>query len=507
MVSCSPGPSDEVTFDHVVVILSDDHTSTAAGCYGNAIIRTPNIDRIAEEGVRFENAYSNAPICSASRQSLLTGQYPHATGVSLLFTPFNDSRNYTVAEHLREHGFATAMVGKTHWNDWVYYNYWDQWPDFGFDTVITSGDWRQHLRQHPPEPLPPGLPTRANTPHEENTAWQKNARMLPAPYRDEDSQGTYLAGRAIDFIRTHQNGRFFLWLSFHEPHAPFSFPVEYAGLYDPDSVPLAMGGPEDERWIPEIFRDLSEEEKRGIIASYYTSVEYMDKNVGLILDELERSGLEDRTLVVYLGDQGYLLNEHNRFEKHTMWAESIKAPLLIKGRGYRPGSLVEEPVEFVDLAPTLYEALGIPEYEGLHGESLLPLIAGAEDKGGNYAFAEYLEDNMAMVASREWKYFFTTGKRDLGLGYATGYGPSGVRHSLYHLDQDPGESTNLAYREEYQSLLDSLQQVMLDRFMATHPQAGEVPEGLNTIGKLIWFCEPRDVGEEPGGELQRIFEP
>lgn len=507
LVSCGREPAGNQAFDHVVVIISDDHSITAAGCYGNTIIRTPNIDRIAREGVRFENAYSNAPICSASRQSLLTGRYPHATGVTLLFTPFNDTRNYTVAEHLREHGFATAMVGKTHWNDWIYYNYWDRWPDFGFDTVITAAHWRNHLRQHPPEPLPPDLPTRANATHEENTAWQKNAPVLPAPYRDKDSQGTWLAGRAIDFIRNHSGSRFFLWLAFHEPHAPFSFPVEYSGRYSPDEVPLAQGGAEDERWIPEIFRHLTDQERRGIIASYYTSVEYMDKNVGLILDELERSGLDDRTLVVYLSDQGYLLNEHGRFEKHTMWAESVQAPLLLRGKGYRPGRVVVEPVEFVDLVPTLYEALGIPEYEGLQGESLLPLLSGAEEKGGNYVFAEYLEDNMAMVASRQWKYVFTTGKRDLGLGYATGYGPPGVRHSLYDLKNDSRETTNLAYREEYTGMVDSLQQVMLERFMVTHPRAGEVPEGLNLTGKLIWFCEPRDVGEEPGSELQRIFEP
>lgn len=184
LVSCGREPAGNQAFDHVVVIISDDHSITAAGCYGNTFIRTPNIDRIAREGVRFENAYSNAPICSASRQSLLTGRYPHATGVTLLFTPFNDTRNYTVAEHLREHGFATAMVGKTHWNDWIYYNYWDRWPDFGFDTVMTAAHWRNHLRQHPPEPLPPDLPTRANATHEENTAWQKNAPMLPAPYRE-----------------------------------------------------------------------------------------------------------------------------------------------------------------------------------------------------------------------------------------------------------------------------------------------------------------------------------
>ena len=504
---CGHGSVTEPLFRNVVVIISDDHAATVAGCYGNPVIRTPNIDRIAATGTRFANAYANAPICSASRQSLLTGKYPHASGVNLLFTPFNDDMNHTVAEHLQAHGIATGMFGKTHWNDWVYWNYWEEWPTYGFDTVVTSGDWQAWLKRHPPDPLGGGIPTRANTPARNDILWQKNADMLPVPYRDAESQGTFLASRAIDFMRAHGEERFFLWLAFHEPHAPFSFPVEYAGKYHPDSVLLPGGSPEDARWIPEIFRDLTEKQKRGIVASYYTSVEYMDKNVGMVLDELDASGLGEQTLVVYLSDQGYLLNEHRRFEKHTMWAESIKAPLVFSGKGLSGGTVSEEVVELVDLVPTLCEALGVGTFEGLQGESLLPLLTGSGAHVREYAFAEYLEDNMAMVASRQWKYVFTTGKRDLGLGYATGKGPSGVVHMLYDLERDPRETTNLAYRDEYRTMVDSLQGVMLQRFMETHPMACYVPSGLNTTGKLIWFCEPTDVGDDTGsGEPDRIFE-
>ncbi|MDX1268235.1 MAG: sulfatase-like hydrolase/transferase, partial [Oceanisphaera sp.] len=108
-------------------------------------------------------------------------------------------------------------------------------------------DWRNKLRAHPPRRVPDGIATRQNTPHEENILWQKNAGMLPAAYYDEDSDGTFLARSAARFIRTHAQERFFLWLAFHEPHAPFNFPVEYAGSYDPDSVPLPQGSLEDQR--------------------------------------------------------------------------------------------------------------------------------------------------------------------------------------------------------------------------------------------------------------------
>ncbi|MDZ7606003.1 MAG: sulfatase-like hydrolase/transferase [Cyclobacteriaceae bacterium] len=105
------------TIRNVVVILADDHARHVSGLYGNPIIQTPNIDKLAIEGITFHNAYCNAPICSASRQSLLTGKYPHATGVNLLFTPFPDEGNITIAEHLRLYNYKTAIIGKTHWNN------------------------------------------------------------------------------------------------------------------------------------------------------------------------------------------------------------------------------------------------------------------------------------------------------------------------------------------------------------------------------------------------------
>lgn len=506
LASCQPKDIPQAAFKNVVVVISDDHSSRTVGSYGNALIRTPNIDRLAGEGVQFNRAYCNAPICSASRQSLLTGRYPHATGVNLLFTPFNDDLNYTMAEHFQSHGLATAMIGKTHWNDWIYYNYWDEWPTFGFDTVITRAQWKAQLETDPPDPLPPGVATRANAGHEDGIPWLKNAAMLPVPYRDKDSEGTFLAENAIRFMRAHQEEGFFVWLAFHEPHAPFAFPLEYAASYDPSQLPLPVGSEEDQRWVPEIFRDLSEEERRGIIASYYTSVEYMDKNLGLVLDELEQSGLQEQTLVVYLSDHGYLLNDHSRFEKHSMWAEAVEAPLVFSGSGLARNLQSQQLVEFVDLAPTLYDALGLPAPEGLQGHSLMPLLRGQDAELREHAFTTYLEDNMAMVASREWKYIFTTGKRDLGLGYATGKGPSGVVHMLYDLKQDPAESKNLAYDPAHAPRVDRMQKVMLQRFMDTHPMAAYVPSGLNTTGKLIWFCEPGDIGEEPGSDLQRIFE-
>ena len=498
----------EPVYRNVVFIVSDDHSPKVVGAFGNPLIRTPNLDRLAAQGTLFTRAYANSPICSASRQSMMTAKYPHATGVNLLFTPFPDHGNVTVAEYLREQGFKTALVGKTHFSDFVFTELYKDGkrPDHGWDFLIDRKEHQAHLRQHPPRPVAAHIPTRASVPASDAAAWTKNAAMLPEPFHDQDSEGTFLARWAADFIRQNKDGRFCLWVAFHEPHAPFSFPVEYAGRYKPEQVPLPTGSPEDDRWVPLQFKDLTEQERRGIIASYYTSVEYLDKNVGLVLEALRESGLEENTLVVFNGDQGYLLNEHKRFEKHTFWEESIRAPLIIKGK-----SVLQQKsdalVEFIDLVPTVVEALGFRPHPDFMGRSLLPLLRGERKEHRERVFAEYLQDDKAMVADKEWKYIFTTGKYDLDIGYETGFGPSGIYHRLYNLQQDPQETTNLAYDPAHRGKVAELQEAMLTTFKETHPDADRLPPELNQLGQLVWFCQPRDIGAHYQEKPIRYFVP
>jgi len=492
---------------NIVVIIGDDHSYEVTGCYGNNIIQTPNLDRLAREGVLFENVYTNSPICSASRQSLLTGKYPHATGVNLLFTPFNDRINTTIAEHLREHGYQTGLIGKTHFNNWIWYPLYEHGlPNHGFDQMIEGDDYRNYLVNTEVEEIPEALLT-WNLRDAQNIAYKKNAPMLPQPCYDKNCEGTYFANQAVEFMTNNKNKSFFLWVAFHEPHAPFNFPIEYSGKYDPEQIPVPQGSPEDDRWLPLIFKDITEEEKKGIIASYYTSVEYMDKNIGIVLDGLEQQGLEENTMVIYLSDQGYLLNDHKRFEKHTLWEESIKSPMIIRGGNHFLSNVrTDALVEFVDVVPTIIETLGIKPLLSAQGESFLPVLLNEGQQHKSFVFAEFLEDNKAMVASKEWKYIFTTGKKDLDMGHQTGYPAPGIYHRLYDLKNDPEETTNLAYDIKYENLITGYQQEMIKTFLQTHPYVDELPLGLSDIGKLVWFCEPRDVGAQPGGFPYRIFE-
>ncbi len=503
-------PPEKLTHHkNVVVIVGDDHAYTALGAYGNEVINTPNLDELAARGAMFTNAYSSSPLCSASRQSLLTGKYPHSTGVNLLFSPFNDKTNTTIAEHLKDENFATALVGKAHFNSHVWWDlYANGLPKFGFDTLVGQQEYRKWRGLHPADPVPENIRTFKDPSTFQKKIARMNPETLPQPCYDKDCSGTFLAESAIRFMEENRENRFFLWLAFNQPHAPFSFPVEYAGKYKPEDITLPQGGDEDDRWIPERFKGFSEENIKGIIASYYTSVEYMDKNVGLVIDALKEKGLYDETLIIYLGDQGYLLYDHKRFEKHTMWKESIKSPLIIAGnKNIAQNQSFNELIEFIDVAPFICEVLGVEPMEEAQGKSFYGLLTGSSYKEKDFVFAEFLEDNKAMVANRKWKYIFSTGKRDLGQGYTTGLGPSGIIHRLYDLENDPAETTNLAYKSMHTDRVSTMKEVMIQRFLETHPYADEMPDKLTIDGKLVWLCEPRDAGAEYGGLPLKTFYP
>ena len=224
-----------------------------------------------------------------------------------------------------------------------------------------------------------------------------------------------------------------------------------------------------------------------------------------MVNALKEKGLDDNTLIIYVGDQGYLLFDHKRFEKHTMWAPSIKSPLIIAGADHiHTGVKHPELIELIDIAPTICDALGLPAMPESEGKSFYPLLTDSPYQEKDYVFAEYLEDNKAMVANNKWKYVFTSGKRDLGQGYATGYGASGIVHRLYDLEDDPDETKNLASNQRYHDILLKMKVAMLDRFLDSHPEAPQVPDQLTLDGKLVWFCEPRDIGAEFGGFPLRI---
>ena len=499
-LACAPqGGPDQPLIRNVLVISSDDHAAYAVGAYGNTVIRTPNLDRLAAQGVRFESAYVNCPFCTPSRQSLITGKYPHSCGVTLLQTPLAEEQ-VTIADHLREFGFKTAAIGKMHFNSDLKHGFDYRVDAKEHDSFLAENPARKPPAEQPFKPVwrPFRVPAREwlNASRLPGTGYPRPGDPENQGLYDHDFQSTFYVRQAIDFMSRNRDERMCVWLSFYEPHSPFNFPVEFAAKYDPSEIELPATSPEDARWVPSIFRDLTDNDKRGIVASYYNSVEYVDTNVGRMLDALEESGLDDSTLVVYISDHGYLLGHHGRFEKHMMWEEIVRVPLIIRHPQIAPRA-ESALVEMVDLTPTILEILDVPSLDGLDGRSLLGLLRGDTEEHRDVVFSEYLHDNKAMVRTDRWKYVFTAGKEDLTLGYETGHGPSGRDQRLYDMGEDPREFNDLADNPESMTVLREMQAKMLDVFLRTDPRAPDVPNELAIEEKLEWFLEPPEASLPP----------
>src|SRR6185369_8545416 len=333
-------------------LIADDHAGYVLGADGNKLARTPNIDRLASQGTRFAGNYCNSPVCTPSRQSFLSGQMPCSAGVTVLTTPLSEEKP-TIAKQLRQAGYRTAVFGKMHFNR-------PSHPGMhGFDSLVVDGDTNKAYGEHmKPEPAPANLKVKPRwQPFKDPARIWLNAEKLPYGRYEKDMTGTFIAQEGCRFLEENKNDPFALWVSFHEPHSPYDFPIEYRDRFDPARFVAPRVGPEDAWQIPLIFRDLSDAEKRGIIAAYYTSVSFLDRNIGIVLDKLRELQLEQDTLVVYIADHGYSLGQHGRFEKHCCYNPALRVPLIMRFPGRIKRGVVHDFTESIDVAPTVRDLL------------------------------------------------------------------------------------------------------------------------------------------------------
>jgi choline-sulfatase len=481
----TPAFSAEVRRPNVLWICADDHAPYVCGAYGNKVVRTPNLDRLAAEGMRFDRAFCNSPVCTASRQSFFTGRYPRTLGVTLLQTPLPDGTP-TLARMLRAAGYDTAAIGKMHFNSNLTH---------GFDLRIDLPQHARWLKERGAKRLPAGVAVQPPwRPFRDPARVWLNSACLPFGAVDEDMAGTYFAREAERYLAERRGQPFFLMVSFYEPHSPFRFPVEYRGRHRPECFAVPKVGPEDDWQVPHIFRGLTDGEKQGILAAYYTSAEFMDKNVGLALEALRRAGHERDTLVVYTGDHGYMLGQHGRFEKHCCYEPAVRAPLVMR----LPGRIEAKRstaalVEFIDVLPTVLGLCGVAVPEGVQGRSLVPLLDGKTEKHREHVVAEYSENEEAMVRTARWKLIYCTGKRERKDGYTTGRPLPGRTLRLYDLDNDPEEMTNLADKPEHRRLVDDLTRRLAEHMRRTAREPELVPK-TDDVHVILEHClPPRDV--------------
>ncbi|HZT37761.1 MAG TPA: sulfatase-like hydrolase/transferase [Bryobacteraceae bacterium] len=467
-------------------LIADDHAGYVLGCDGNPLARTPNIDVLASQGVRFSQHYCNSPVCTPSRQSLFTGQLPHAAGVTRLPTPLAQDKP-TLAKQFLKAGYKTAVFGKMHFIRRGV-------PGMhGLEIACTEDvltrEWQQQVK---PRPIPPEIRTKPPwKPLKDPARVWLNADKLPYPRYDADMRASFQVRLVDNFLETHRDKPFALWVSFLEPHSPYDFPIEYRDKYSPSEFRVPEVGPEDDWQIPLIFRDLAAADKRGIIAAYYTSVEFLDRNIGLVLRKLRELNLEDNTFVVYTADHGYDLGQHGRFEKHCGYDPALRVPLIIRYPGRVQPGIVQAMTEHVDLSSTICDMMELDPLPVEHGRSLRPYLERRRIEPREQIFSEYLENEEAYIRTERWKFIYCSGRRARRDGYVVIDPTPGRYKVLFDLKADSGEFHNVA--KQHPDVVEQLERVMLERFRATHPDAPNEPRGLTSEEALDWYVRPRDA--------------
>jgi choline-sulfatase len=366
----------------------------------------------------------------------------------------------------------------------------------GFDVAMTEGEvakaWNQGVK---PKALPEGTKVKPQwRPFKDPASIWLNSEKLPFGRYYDDMRGTFIARQGVQYLQEHKDDPFALWVSFQEPHSPYDFPLEDKDRFDPARFPVPRVGPEDAWQIPIIFRNLNDEQKRGIIAAYYTSVAFLDRNIGVVLDELRRLKLENDTYVVYLPDHGYSLGQHGRFEKHCGYDPALRVPLIMRWPGRIQRGVVRDFTESIDVSATILDMLGVDPLPVQHGRSLRPYLEGKRpQQRRDHIFSQYLENEEVFIRTAERKLIFCSGKRKRTDGYEIDNPTPGRYVRLYDLKNDPGEFTDIAKKEP--ETVKRLEALALERYKATHPEAAQCPQGASTEEALEFFVRPRDARE------------
>ncbi len=423
------------TNTNVVFILTDDQGVWAAGCYGNPEIRTPNIDRLAESGMRFENFFVASPVCSPSRATLLTGRIPSQHGVHDWIKEGNvgpDAIRFMEGETgytdvLARHGWTCGLSGKWHLGD-------SQIPQSGFT------DWFVYQTGGGPY---------------NNAPMVRNGQLVNAPGYVTD----VITDEALVLLDKYADGEYPFYLSVHytAPHSPWvgEHPQEIVDSYDEcafESCPQETRHP-DAIWLTD--ENLG---NREALKGYFASVPAMDSNVGRILDKLEERGLRENTLVVFLSDNGFSCGQHgfwgkgNGTEPKNMYESSIKVPAIFSQPGRIPKNAVgEEMVSSYDFMPTLLDYLDVPvPPDGNRpGRSFLPALTGEPFDGRENVIVYDEFGPVRMVRTAEWKYV-----------HRYSHGP----HQLFNLINDPDERQNLVDAPAYAEKIEELKGTMDEWF-------------------------------------------
>ncbi|MDA0745070.1 MAG: sulfatase-like hydrolase/transferase [bacterium] len=413
---------------NILVILSDQHSKHALGCYGNDIVRTPNLDHLAEQGMRFTDTYCAAPVCCPSRMSFMSSRTPSHNRVWNNQQILNPAIP-TWAHTLGLAGYETSLMGRMHFEGHDQYHGFENRP-IGEMFAVHPGCFRG-------EKYPGG---------QNRKAMELSGRGTTT-YQWMDERVTETA---LDYITQHAQeprGRpFAAVVGYVLPHCPFVAPKDLFNYYFDrvDIPPVDEDPPAMARWYRKsrnIDEPLSEHRIRVTRAAYFALCEYTDRLTGQLLDRLEQTGLAENTLVIYCSDHGEMAGEHGLWTKNTYYEGSASVPMIARLPGTVPAGTVSNAVcNLMDLGPTFADVAGATDLPNWDGRSLWPVLTDPDNANWkNETFSEVVDETAAphipsrMIRSDQWKLWVDQ--------EVPGESPN---VALFNLEDDPGELHNLA---------------------------------------------------------------
>ena len=475
---------------NILWICADQQRLDTLGCYGNEFVKTPNIDRLARMGIKFDRAYSQSPVCAPSRASFLTGRYPRTCSVRQNGQDI-DKDEKLITKLLSENGYTCGLAGKLHISacNQSTCKTMERRIDDGYDYF----KWSHH---------PAAAGKKDNWPMNEYTIWLKNQGVEYNTPRREDCkyvnigmdekyhQSTWCTDMAIEYIDSVKDYDL-PWLfsiNMFDPHHPFDPPKEYLDRYldmlDDIPLPNYVEGELDGKPIFQTidhngaydtkgnfaYTEMSEYDHKLIRAAYWAMVDLIDVQVGRLLDYLEESGQLDNTMIIFTSDHGENLGDHGMYLKGPYFYENnVKVPLIIAYPSVIQGGRTSNAlVELVDLAPTICNASGIPVYEGMQGKSLWELLTGKKplDEHRASVYCEYYNSNINHRNPLAFSTMVSDGRYKLVKVHDRN-NEIECRGELYDLEEDPTETINRFYDNEYKDVKIKMLELMCDRMAET----------------------------------------
>ena len=448
----------------VLFIAIEDVSPQRFHTWGNPICQTPNFDRLASQGLRFDLAHCMAAPCNPSRTSLLLGLRPETHGVFGNFTDWHPRvpGRVTMVEHFKNNGYETIRMGKMFHAEFEDPKSWTEVIDQG--EKVQSGKQRKEL-------LGPGAEMK-----------KTGAPGVPFVYgpsglEDEEEPDGYNATQCIKQIEKKRDKPAFITLGFHRPHLPFTCPDKYFAMYDPNKIPLPVLNEKEKNMKPGGDADMrddfsmTDQQKREAIAAEYACITFVDAQVGRVLDALEKSGKADNTIVVVWSDHGFLLGEHRCWRKGALYDKGVMVALMMKAPGVtKAGSVCKRPVESIDIFPTLYDLCGLPmPDQAMECVSMRTILQNPE---AQWKFgARTMSGNKSHRSLRTEKFRYTI--------YPDG------KTELFDYAKDPDELTNVADDPEYKSVVAELKPKLDGDWKGLLPAGFALPEQCKRTPKVV----------------------